>query len=154
MPITKQEVIKRLGADEPKYAALAKMGPEAVPHLRALIKGDDMGLAAKATYLASVIQTEEAIEALTDAVMSPHAIIRVAAAAGLGNLSARRAIPLAERLLEDKDAGVRKFAVRAASKVRLSALEPKLRAIAMQDNVQSLRRIAESALQSMSSNGH
>ena len=93
MPITKQEVIKRLGADEPKYAALAKMGPEAVPHLRALIKGEDMGLAAKATYLASVIQTEEAIEALSDAAMSPHAIIRVAAAAGLGNLSDRRAIP-------------------------------------------------------------
>ena len=153
MPITKQEVIKRLGADEPKYATLAKMGPDAVPHLAALMNGEDLGLAAKATYLASVIQTEEAIEALTAAAMSPHAIIRVAAAAGLGNVSGRRAIPLAERLLEDKDAGVRKFAVRAASRLGLGALEPKLRTIAVQDNVPALRRIAEDALQSMSSNG-
>jgi HEAT repeat protein len=154
MSITKQEVIKRLGADEPKYAALARMGPEAVPHLAALINGEDLGLAAKATYLASVIQTEEAIEVLAAAAMSPHAILRVAAAAGLRNVSGGRAIPLAERLLEDKDAGVRKFAVRASSRLGLSALEPKLRAIAMQDNVQALRRIAEGALQSMSSNGH
>jgi HEAT repeat protein len=154
MSITKQEVIRRLGAVEPKYTELAKMGPEAVPHLAALINGEDLGFAAKATYLASVIQTDEAIDALSVAATSPHRIVRVAAAAGLGNVRDPRAISLAQRLLDDEDAGVRKFAVRAASRLGLSELEPKVRAIAIQDNVPALRQIAAGALQSIPANGY
>lgn len=154
MPLTKQEVIRRLGADEPNYKMLAQMGAEAVPHLAALINGEDLGIAAKATYLASVMQTDEGIEALMTAATSPHPVVRVAAAAGLRNVADAKAVRLAERLLEDRDAGVRKLAVRAVSRLGLSVLEPKVRAIAMHDNVQGLRQIAEGALQSMSANGH
>ena len=147
MPITLQEVIKRLGADEPDYAALAAMGPEAVPHLAALINGEDQGLASKAAYLASVIQTDEAIEVLKLAAASTHDIVRVAAAAGLRNLSAHQAASLTDQLLDDKDAGVRKLAVRAAGRLGLSAVEPKVEAIAMRDEVKLLRAIAAVALE-------
>ena len=122
MPVTKQEVIQRLGAHEPNYKKLAQMGPDAVPHLAALIHGDDLGLAAKAVYLASVIQTSDAIDLMAAAAASSHDIVRLAASSGLLNLSGEPAARLAERLLDDPDAGVRKVARRAASRLGLSAL--------------------------------
>jgi HEAT repeat protein len=151
MAITIQEVITRLGQDEPDYKNLAQMGPEAVPHLAALISGTDVGLASKAAYLASLIKTDEAIDALTAASNSSNEVVRVAAAAGLRNLTVPQATRLADRLLDDTDAGVRKLAVRAASRLELVTLEPKLRAIAVSDQVGSLRRIADDAVQKLSS---
>jgi hypothetical protein len=146
MPITLQQVLRQLDTDEPNYTALAALGPEALPHLATLVRGDDPGLASKAAYLASLIQSDEAVDVLTAAATSAHDTVRVAAAAALRNLSAPQAMRLADHLLDDADAGVRKQAVRAAVGLNLDVLAPKVEAIAARDRVAALRAVARDEL--------
>lgn len=146
MELTLQDVIARLDVDEPDYAALSVMGPEALPHLRSLIAGEDAQLAAKAVYLASLIDDPSAAEALEEGVESEHDVVRVAAAAALPNLAPERATPLTEQLLADPDAGVRKLAVRSVSQLGLSSLEEQVQRMSSEDPEEALRSIAEDEL--------
>jgi HEAT repeat protein len=110
--VTMDDVIKQLDREEPIYEEAAQLGADALPHLVALIQGNDPTLAAKATSLAGVIDAPESAAALE--VASQHAIpaVRVAAAASARNLTS---IPrsLAVKLLEDPDAGVRAWTLKA-----------------------------------------
>jgi HEAT repeat protein len=147
MPITMQQVLARLDTDEPEYAALATLGPEVVPHLAVLVRGDDPGLASKAAYLASMIDTDDSTNVVEAAAASSHENVRVAAAAGLRNLAPAKAAPAAERLLDDADVGVRKQALRAVADLGISALEPKMKRMASADPEQGLRQVAKQGLQ-------
>ena len=53
MAITLEQVRALLDAEEPNYAALARLGPEILPHLRTLIAGGDEYFATKAASLVS-----------------------------------------------------------------------------------------------------
>lgn len=150
MPITMQQVLARLDTDEPDYAALATLGPEIMPHLATLVRSDDPGIASKAAYLASMIDADDSTNVVEAAAASQHETVRVAAAAGLRNLSPSRAAPAAGRLLEDPDAGVRKQALRAVADLGVSSLEPKLKKIASADPERGLRQMARQGLQSLS----
>jgi len=147
MPITMQQVLGRLDTDEPDYAALATLGPEAVPHLKVLVRSDDPGVAAKAAYLASLIETDESLEVVEAASASPHETVRVAAAAGLRNLAPAQAGPTVERLLDNEDAGVRKQALQAVTALGMSDLEPKVKKMAAEDPEEGLRQLANQGLQ-------
>jgi len=146
MQVTLQEVLRQLDIDEPDYTALAALGPDAVPHLTTLIRGEDPGIASKAAYLASLIHSDESVDALSLAVASPHDTVRVAAAAALRNLPPPQAARLADRLLDDADVGVRKLAVTAAGRLGLTTLEGKVRSMASTDDDQALRQIAREEL--------
>jgi len=150
MPITMQQVMARLDTDEPDYAALATLGQEAVPHLKVLVQSEDPGIAAKAAYLASLIESDESMEVIEAATASPHETVRVAAAAGLRNLTAAQAGPAVERLLDDQDAGVRKQAIRAVADLGMSGLEPKVKRIAAEDAESGLRQMARQGLRQIS----
>ena len=76
--------------DEPDYAAAARLGEEAVPHLERLVRGDDAMLASKATYAASLI--EGGADTVETAADSEDPVVRVAAAAA-GTESPARAVP-------------------------------------------------------------
>lgn len=143
MPITMQEIRQRLDIDEPDYSGLSTMGAEALPHLAALVRGDDAALASKAAYLASMIDGDDAQAVVQAAAESPDVIVRVAAAAGLRNLAPARALGTVERMLADTDAGVRKQALRAIDDLGLSSLEDKMKAIAATDPEQTLRTVAK-----------
>jgi len=150
MPVTLQDVLRQLDTDEPDYTALAALGPDAVPHLATLVRGDDPGIASKAAYLVSLIESDESIDVLSSAVASPHDVVRVAAAAGLPNLAGQQATRLADRLLDDSDAGVRKLALTAAGRLGLTTLEGKVRSLASGDTDPALRRLAREELKQMS----
>ena len=113
MTVTREQVLAQLYPDEPDYEGAAQLGPEALPHLMQLIEEGDPDLASKATSLASVIDAAESIEAVDKAARSPDPVIRVAAAAALGNLSEPPG-PVAHSMLDDEDVGVRKLALTAA----------------------------------------
>jgi HEAT repeat protein len=153
MPITLQQVRQQLDRDEPDYNALAALGVEALPHLAVLVRDDDPGLAAKAAYLASLLQGDDAADVVQAAAESPHETVRVAAAAGLRNLDKGRALPTVDRLLDDKDVGVRKQALRAVAALGLSALEPKVRAMAARDPEKALRTKARAGLRRAGAEG-
>jgi HEAT repeat protein len=154
MPITIQQVLARLDVDEPDYPALATLGPEAVPHLNVLARSDNPGIAAKAVYLASLIESDESADVLKAASASQHDIVRVAAAAALRNLTPAQAKPMIERLLDDKDVGVRKQALQAVVALEMSGLERKVKKIATRDPEKALQRIAKQGLERLSEIRH
>lgn len=141
------EVRAALAPDEPNYTAAARLGPEALPVLQELVHGDDAMLAAKAAYLAGLIPGENRSEVLAAAAGSSEPTVRVAAAAALGNLAAEQAGPIADTLLADADAGIRKQALRAAARFRTSAaMTERVRKVARADPEPALRQQAEEAL--------
>jgi HEAT repeat protein len=149
MEPTLQQIIAMLDVDEPNYAALSVLGPEAVPHLRTLVAEENDGLAAKAAYLASLIDDPEAIEVLKAAAESSSDVVRVAAAAGLRNLAPDLAAPMVSRLLDDPDVGVRKLAIQDVSRLGLRDLEGKVDEIANKDPEETLRSLAAEQLREL-----
>lgn len=115
MSVSMQEVRRVLDPEEPKYDAAAALGPEALPHLAELIRGDDEMLASKATYAASLIQG--GVDAVASAAESGNPIIRVAAAAAARNLPVQESQRVLARLSNDQDSGIRKVA-RTSADVR------------------------------------
>ncbi len=112
MPVTMEQVVNQLDREEPNYKQAAQLGPDAVPHLITLIQGEHLGLAAKAASLAGVINAGQSVPALEIALRHPEPVVRVAAAASSVSLAS---IPtsLALTMLNDSDAGVRKWVLKA-----------------------------------------
>jgi len=113
MVVTLDQVIAVLSPEEPDYASAAKLGSEALPHLDALVKGDDLALAAKATSLASFIQDNRSVEILMNAARSKHDIVRLATAVGSPNLKVKGVDSVLRLLSADKDPSIRKRAIRS-----------------------------------------
>lgn len=112
MPATMEQVINQLDREEPIYTQAAQLGAEALPHLITLIQGGGLGLAAKAASLAGIINAAGSAAALEIAANHPEPVVRVAAAASARNLTSIP-ISLAMELLNDSDAGVRKWTLKA-----------------------------------------
>src|SRR5262245_37508689 len=110
MPVTMDEVRAVLDPEEPDYAAAALLGPEALPHLRALVESGDPMLASKAAYAAGVIDGDEAVDVVREAAQSDEPTVRIAAAATVPNLGSDASAELLEGLVADDDPGVRKVA--------------------------------------------
>jgi hypothetical protein len=124
MAVTMQQVLAVLAPDEIDYAVAARLGSDALPHLNQLISGSDVGLAAKATYLAGLIPHATSASAVERAAHSQEVVVRVAAAAAARNLPELAASRILVLLLADQDAGVRRNALKS---VPLTKATPELR---------------------------
>jgi hypothetical protein len=113
MAVDMGQVRAALEPEEPDYAAAAKLGPDALPHLAALIDGSDASLAAKAAYLAGMIGGDASAAAVAKAARSSQPTVRVAAAAAARHLSATESEPVLLNLVDDADPGVQKVALRS-----------------------------------------
>lgn len=111
MSVSMQDVRKVLDPDEPDYDAAAALGADALPHLQALVEGNDSMLAAKAAYAAGMLEGDQGSEVIRTAAQSDRAVVRVAAASAAGNLPGEAAAPVLTGLAADPDAGVRKVAL-------------------------------------------
>jgi HEAT repeat protein len=114
MAITFEQVRSALIPEEPDYQSAAALGVEALPHLRSMVDGGEPMLAAKAAYLASLIDDEGAVEILLAAAANPEPSVRVAAAAATRNLAPSRAEVVQATLSSDDDPGVRAKNAKAA----------------------------------------
>jgi hypothetical protein len=142
MAVTMEQVLAALNPDEPNYEQAAQgLGPDAIPFLLELVQGDDPGLAAKATSLAGHLGTSRSAEVLATAARRDDPVIRVVAAASLRRLPD---VPqdLAESLLADDDAGVRRLALTSIEVARPAGLKDRVRTIAESDPETSLRDLA------------
>lgn len=146
MPPTTDEVRREIDKDEPNYPELAgKLGAEALPALHALVLEDDPRFAAKAAYLAGVIDGGADSAAIVDqAAQSRHHSIRVAAAAALPSVG-EGAADTAHRLLADPDVGVRARAVKSAVALGDSSLTEKVADMAESDEHDAVREVARDA---------
>jgi HEAT repeat protein len=142
MAVTMSQVLAEIDKDEPDYQAAAKLGPEALPHLQQLVEADDPMRASKAAYLAGLIGGAQAAPVLEHAAAHRDPVVRVAAAHAL------RAAPdapsnLLERLLDDRDVGVRKVALRAAKTSKSTHLRSKVSSMAEKDPDEHIRDVAK-----------
>ena len=133
MAITMKDVRAWLDPDEPNYAGAKSLGPAALPFLLELVRGGDLGLGSKATYLASLIASDKSVEVIEAAAGTNEPILRVAAASGLHNLKPAHAERVLNTLKADSDPGVRKVMVKSASQVSTPGIAAVLRQIARSD---------------------
>jgi hypothetical protein len=110
MVVTLEQVKAVLSPEEPKYSSAAKLGPEALPHLDALVKGDNVALAAKAASLATFIQDDHSVQVLSNAAMSKHEVVRLAVAVGGKGLKVKGVDSVLKILSNDKDPSISKHA--------------------------------------------
>jgi HEAT repeat protein len=141
MAVTREQVLAQLYPDEPRYEQAAQLGPEALPHLMQIVQEGDPGLASKATSLAGRINAAGSAEVLGAAARSSDPVIRVAAAAALGNLD-ETPDPLAQSMLDDEDVGVRKLALRSLERQQPAGFKQKAQQMAANDPNPVLREHA------------
>lgn len=142
-----KDVRAHLDREEPEYQKAAKeLGLQAIPLLLELVKQNDVMLASKAAYLASVIGGRNSADVLEAAAMSPEPVVRVAAASGIRNLPEETAVKLVDRLLVDKDFGVKKVTLNSISSTRSAALMARVEKIAKADPNKLIREMAENSL--------
>src|SRR5215217_1787761 len=87
MAVKMNQVKAALEAEEPKYDEAAKLGAGALPHLKKLVAGDDPLIAAKATFLAGLIDAEGSGDVVALAAQRDEVVIRVAAANSAANVT-------------------------------------------------------------------
>ena len=147
MTVTREQVITALLPDEPRYDAAARLGPEALPHLSALVRGDDPNLASKAASLATRIKHPDSLQVLSEASEHPHVVVRIAAAGELWRLGSLGIGDLVARQLTDNDPQVRLLAVSSAVRApAVPEVENRLQAIALRDPVPEIRTRATDVL--------
>lgn len=149
MPITMQDVRFWLDAEEVNYNRAKELGSEAIPFLMELVQGDNLALASKATYLASLIHTEAAVAIIETAAASSEAVVRVAAASSLRNLPEVQAERVLEQLVHDSDAGIRKVTLNSTRQFRSQEIEATLQQVAETDPEAFVRDAAASTVRIM-----
>jgi HEAT repeat protein len=110
------------------------------------VHGGDLGLASKATYLASLINSDRSVEVLAAAAATNEPILRVAAAAGLQNLKPEHAEQMLDYAESDPDAGVRKVMVKSAARVASPRVAAVLKQLARSDPEPFVREMTASLL--------
>jgi HEAT repeat protein len=141
MAVTMKQVRAALEVEEPKYSEVAKLGGDALPHLRKLVADENPLLASKATYLAGLIDAKGSGDVVAQAAQSDHVVVRVAAANSAQHVSDADAA-LFEGLLADNDAGVRKAAVKAIGSADRGDLKPLVQQLAQGDTAEPIRDLA------------
>jgi HEAT repeat protein len=141
MAVNMKQVRAALEPEEPNYDEAAKLGPDAVPHLKRLVRGDDAMLASKAAYLAGKIDSDKSPSVLAEAAESSDPAVRVAAASGAAHLSAD-APELFDLLLSDNDAGVRRSTLKSVATAKPEGVEEKVKELAGGDAAEHVREQA------------
>lgn len=123
MAVTLEQVKNILTRDEPNYMEAAQLGAEAIPHLQKLLQEGDNLLASKATYLASMINSDRALDVVKEAAASEHAEVRAAAAAATRNLPQMTLTDMLGSLLDDGDVSVRKVTLKSIGSLGASGAD-------------------------------
>lgn len=142
MAITLDQVRRWLDSDEPNYAAAARLGIQVLPHLNTLVQGADPEYAAKAASLAARFDDDRAVEVLRIVARHGSGLVRLAAAGGLKKIKRPAAAAVLMSLLEDKDAGVKKLAMKSAAARPNPALLAKISELGKRDPAAHVRALA------------
>ncbi len=140
MAITSKEV--RAALDREDYASAAKLGAEALPHLRRFVESGDPSRAPKAAYLAGLIGDADAAPILELAAQSSDPSLRAAAAGGAAHLPAEHCDRLAQRLVDDDDPAVRKLALQAVPDKPSADLAAKVNVLQEHEPDEAVRDLA------------
>jgi hypothetical protein len=141
------QVKAALEVDEPRYDEAAKLGADALPHLKKLVTGDDPLLAAKGTFWRAS-STPRA-----RATSSPRPRKATRSWSGWPRRARPRTSPsdtaMYEELLVDNDVGVRKAAVKSIGSSDRGDLKPLVQELAQGDTAEPIRELAASTARSL-----
>jgi HEAT repeat protein len=140
------EVRRVLDVDEPDYAQGRTLGPEAIPHLLALVQRGEPMLAAKAASLAGMIEADGSAEVLRRAAAHPDVTVRVAAAGAARNLPAPEASEVLAHLLIDRDPGVRVVALKSVPDDPAAELRAQVERLSEADRDSAVRALSTTTL--------
>ena len=141
------QVLAFLNQEEPDYAAAAQLGDAAMPLLKEIIKGSDERLAVKATSLIGMINSSQKGDALVEAAQHPSVVVRVAAAAAAAQLQPDQATRVLNKLVDDTDIGVSKFALRSIKAKNLGAsFQTKLQNLSANGASDAIRTMAKEVM--------
>jgi HEAT repeat protein len=143
MPKSLSELRDQLSAIEPDERTYHGIGPAEVDSLLDLLDDEEEWLAARAVHALSRIDADAARQAVVSAAESPRMEVRVAAAASAARVPAPTSDEILYRLLDDPEAAVRKFAVKATSDRNSEAVRRRISEIADADADARLRRVAQ-----------
>ena len=157
MAVTKEQVVALLQQDNLDYELAAeKIGNEALPYLVEIVKLRDSKLASRATYLAAFRDLPGSAEIIKIAAQSHDPVVRVAAAASIKMISPRTLKSLQQsvliKLLDDKDPGVRKWALQGIENKKLFEVKDKVREMIEKDPLYELREKARRTHRILSDN--
>jgi HEAT repeat protein len=142
VPLTIAELRRQLSAIEPTESTYAGISPDEVPALEALLDDEEVWMAARAVHALARMDASQARRALRRASASLRPEVRVAVAAVAQSLPPRLSDHLLERLLDDPDPGVRKFAIRSVSDQSSESVRSRLRRKSTEEKDPVLRRLA------------
>jgi HEAT repeat protein len=147
MPVTREDVLQVVRLIEPNVEAAVRLGPEALPHLRALLSDEDVSVATRAASVATKIKDPAAVRVAGAASRSPHPEVRLAAAAELWRLADFNLRTPLSRLLVDADPAVRRRAIVSVGRLVGAAEVPApvvelVQAMAARDPLPANRAIA------------
>ncbi|HWS89401.1 MAG TPA: HEAT repeat domain-containing protein [Pyrinomonadaceae bacterium] len=146
MAVTLEQVRGVLSPDEVDYAEALKLGPDALPHLETLVEGGALHLAAKAAYLAGLIQDERSAAVLSKAARSPQLPVRLAAASTARNLSRPSVNRVLLELVGDGDHVVRREALKSVTLEPTPELRARIEAVSRDDALPDIRDLAAQTL--------
>ena len=149
MSVTMEQVLYYLEAEEPNYAEAANLGPTALPFLKEIIDKSDSMLGSKATYLVSLIKSDQSVSILEYAAQKKDTIIRIAVASGIRNLSEKYAGILLDKFIHDEDKGVRKVSLKSVAKFKSDQIKSKVQKFIENDPELSIRELASSVKEAM-----
>ena len=139
MPITLDQLRRQLSTIEPNEGTYSGVGSTEIPLLQQLVQDPEPWMAARAICALSRIADDSAVEVIRKAIHDVRPEVRVAIAASATNLAAKDSNTLLAEILEDQDAGVRKFAVQSISAENNPSIHAKLQMIETQDPVSLMR---------------
>ncbi|PWW24421.1 hypothetical protein JD79_03600 [Geodermatophilus normandii] len=146
MPVTREELRLLLSNEEPDYAALAaRLDATDVPAVAELAESDDVMIASKAVYTASLLPG--GAEVVQRAAASADPVLQAASASGLRNLAPDRREPVAEMLLGRGDVAVEKVALRALDRSPGPRLAEKLQHLAEASDSDLIRDMSRDVLE-------
>lgn len=149
MAVSRDEIVAVLRQDEPDYASAgAAFGAEAAPVLVDLVAGADLELASKAASMAAYLGPDAARPVLSTAADHASTVVRATAAASLASHPAL-AGELASALLEDADANVRNWTLRALESTKPPGFKEKVQTLIADESLPALRNLAASVAQQL-----
>ena len=146
MAMTKDELRRQLTAIEPTEETYAGLGVEDVDHLVELIRDDEDWIAARAVHALARISSDRANELIVGVTADPRREVWAAAAVAARLMPPAASDHVVQRLIDDGDAAVRKFAVQSVTSRSGSGVLARLDEVARNDADPRVRDLARRAI--------
>lgn len=149
MPHTKEEIIRMIDLDEPDYPSIVSQFDDAdVLILNELVKDPNPAIAVKAVSCLGFLQHPKALEGIKRAAKDKNPVVRVAAAHSLRHKQdVPEVVAVVDKLLQDKDIGVKKFALKTVDTANIKSLKATVEKIQLAEKNEALKELSQKILQ-------